>query len=47
VLLSLPVDAWLLLVVAVGLGLGLEIAFYRARRADRAERRGGPDGASR
>lgn len=34
-ILSLPVGAWLLLSVAVGLGLGLEVAFYRARRADR------------
>ncbi len=35
-ILSFPIDAWLLLFVAVGLGLGLELAFYRARRADRA-----------
>jgi hypothetical protein len=28
VILSLPIGAWLLLVVAVGLGLGLEVAFY-------------------
>lgn len=35
-ILSLPIDAWLLLFVAVGLGLALEVAFYRARRGDRA-----------
>lgn len=29
----MPVDAWVLLVLAVGLGLGLELAFIRARRA--------------
>lgn len=39
-ILSFPIDAWLLLAVAVGLGLALEIAFYRARRAER--RSGGP-----
>lgn len=33
--LSLPIDSWLLLFVAVGLGLALEIAFYRAQRAHR------------
>ena len=31
----MPLDAWLLLFVAVGLGLGLEIAFITARRRDR------------
>ena len=31
----MPLDAWLLLFVAVGLGLSLEIAFIRARRRDR------------
>ena len=41
-LFSFPIDAWLLLAVAVGLGLALEIAFYRARRAERARGRGGP-----
>lgn len=35
-ILSLPIDAWVLLLVAVGLGLSLEIAFYRARRAARS-----------
>lgn len=34
-ILGLPIDAWLLLVVAVGLGLALELAFHRARRHDR------------
>ena len=29
---GMPVDAWLLLIVAVGLGLALELAFYRAQR---------------
>ena len=33
--LGLPADAWILLIVAIGFGLGLEIAFYRARRRDR------------
>ena len=32
VLLGMPLDAWMLLVVSVGLGLALELAFYRARR---------------
>lgn len=32
---GLPLDAWLLLVVAVGLGLGLETAFRSARRRER------------
>lgn len=32
---GLPLDAWALLVVAVGLGLSLEVAFRRARRHDR------------
>ena len=31
--LSLPIDSWLLLFVAVGLGLAMEVAFYRAQRA--------------
>ncbi len=31
----MPLDAWLLLVAAVGLGLTLELTFYRARRRDR------------
>ena len=29
---SLPIDAWILLFCAVGLGLGLEVAFYRAQK---------------
>jgi hypothetical protein len=33
----MPLDAWLLLFVAVGLGLSLEIAFIRARRRDRGD----------
>lgn len=35
-LLGLPLDAWILLVFAVGLGLGLELAFILARRRDGA-----------
>lgn len=33
----MPLDAWLLLVAAVGLGLCLELAFYRARLRDRRD----------
>ncbi len=40
-ILSLPIDAWLLLFVAVGLGLAREVAFYRAHRADRRPREPG------
>ena len=40
-ILGLPFDAWLLLILAVGLGLTLELAFYRAHR-----RRGSSDAAS-
>ena len=31
----MPIGAWTLLIVSIGLGLGLEIAFIRARRRDR------------
>jgi len=31
----MPLPAWILLVAAVGLGLSLELAFYRARRRER------------
>ncbi len=31
----MPLDAWVLLVVSVGLGLGLEVAFILARRRGR------------
>jgi hypothetical protein len=31
----MPVDAWVLLIVSVGLGLGLEVVFILARRRDR------------
>ena len=34
---SLPLDAWLLLFVAVGLGLGLTVAYYRAQTSRRQE----------
>ncbi len=30
--LGLPLDAWILLLVSVGLGLGLEVAFLRAQK---------------
>ena len=30
--LGMPLDAWLLLLASVGLGLGLEIAFLRAQK---------------
>ena len=29
---GLPIDAWVLLFCAVGLGLGLEVAFYRTQK---------------
>ena len=35
VMLGLPLDAWLLLLVAVGLGLSVQLRFYLARRRDR------------
>ena len=45
--LGLPIDAWVLLIVSVGLGLGLEIVFYRARRGDaKRTSRGDPGDAS-
>lgn len=34
----MPLDAWLLLIVSVGFGLGLELAFMRARRRDASSR---------
>jgi hypothetical protein len=30
----MPLDAWVLLVVSIGLGLGLELAFMRAQRRE-------------
>ncbi len=36
-ILGLPLDSWLLMIVAVGAGLVIEVAFLRARR-------GGPEG---
>jgi len=37
-ILGLPFDSWILLILAVGLGLGVEIAFLRAHRRDRENR---------
>lgn len=37
---GLPIESWLLVVASVGIGLAIEIAFFRAHR--RAERRRGP-----
>lgn len=34
-ILGMPWTSWLLLGVAVGIGLSLELAFYRARRGER------------
>ena len=36
-ILSFPIDAWLLLFVAVGLGLSLEVVFYRRQRGRRGK----------
>ena len=37
---GLPLDAWILVFCSVGLGLGLEVAFYRAqKRREVSERR--------
>jgi len=33
----MPLDAWLLLIVAVGLGLAIELAFTLARRRERRD----------
>jgi len=33
---GMPVDAWVLLFFAVGLGLTLEVTFFRARRRRRS-----------
>ena len=33
-MLGMPFDAWVLLFCGVGLGLTLEVTFYRARRRD-------------
>lgn len=43
----MPLDAWLLLVAAVGLGLTLELAFYRARLRDRRAHGGAGDRPAR
>jgi hypothetical protein len=36
---GLPLDAWVLLIFAVGLGLALELAAYRRFRRRRKDRR--------
>lgn len=36
---GLPLESWLLVVASVGIGLAIEVAFFRAHR--RAERRRG------
>lgn len=42
---GLPLDSWILIVSSVGLGLGIELAFLRARRVeDPAAGSGDPDG---
>jgi hypothetical protein len=40
---GLPWQSWLLLAVAVLLGLGIELAFFRVHRKERKNRRAGPD----
>ena len=46
----MPADAWLLLVLSVGLGLGLELLYMRARWTERSAgdvtATEGPDGRS-
>lgn len=34
---ALPLDSWILILLSVGLGLGLELAFIRAQRSRRGE----------
>lgn len=40
---GLPWQSWLLLAVAVLLGLGIELAYFRAHRKERKNRRAEPD----
>lgn len=42
-MLGMPFDAWVLLFFGVGLGLTLEVAFFRARRRARNAGDGGVD----
>jgi hypothetical protein len=35
-LFGMPLDAWLLLLVAIGLGLTLEVMFFLGRRRERS-----------
>lgn len=38
---GMPVSSWILLIVAVGLPLSIEIAFFSAHRKERRERKKG------
>lgn len=40
---GLPWQSWLLLAVAVLLGLGIELAYFRVHRKERKNRRAAPD----
>lgn len=42
---GLPWQAWLLLLISVGLGLAIEITFFRAHRKERRERGGTAPGS--
>lgn len=42
----MPLDAWVLLVVSIGLGLGIELAYMRARLRERSDE-GGRRGAGK
>ena len=44
---GMPIESWILLVVSVGLGLGLEIVFFRARRKDAKRASGREHGSTR
>jgi len=44
--LGLPISAWALLFLAVGLGLGIELAFYLRHRVPRSTTRRPPPEAS-
>lgn len=38
---GLPLDAWILIAASVGLGLGIELLYLRAQRAESVEREAG------